>query len=67
MIIIKVRSTTRRYWEYLLRKKFKSKAKLEALVEYLVIKTVAIEAKKDVNRIIRKHNRKTTNIRKDKQ
>jgi hypothetical protein len=48
MIIVKVRPDRRRMWEYFLQKKYKSKKKLEILIEYLILKTVADEAKKAV-------------------
>ena len=48
MIIVKVRPDKRRRWEYFLQTKYKSKKKLETLLEYLVIKTVADQAKKAV-------------------
>jgi hypothetical protein len=51
MIIVKVRPDRRRMWEYFLRKKFNSKKKLEILVEYLIMKTVAEEAKKSVEEL----------------
>jgi hypothetical protein len=54
MIIVKVRSDRRRIWEYFLRKKYHSKKKLEILIEYLVIKTVADEAKKEVDELEKK-------------
>ena len=51
MIIVKVRPGRRRIWEYYLRKKYNSRKKLEVLVEYLVLKTVADEAKKAVREL----------------
>ena len=51
MITVKVRPDRRRMWEYFLQKKYKSKKKLEVLIEYLVMKTVADEAKKALREI----------------
>ena len=51
MIIVKVRPDRRRMWQYYLQKKYKSRKKLEVLIEYLVFKTVADEAKKAVREL----------------
>lgn len=51
MIGVKVSAARRRQWEYYLRKKFKSKKKLERLVEALVFEAVAEEAAKELKKI----------------
>jgi hypothetical protein len=46
-IKLKFRDSDARTYEYFLRKRFNSKATLEKLIKFLVVSTVADEAKKE--------------------
>lgn len=50
MIIIKVKESKRRLWQYYLRKKYHTqKSKLEKLVELLILEEVAKQEKKELH------------------
>jgi hypothetical protein len=52
MIKIEVSDQKRRTWEYYLRKKYNTKLmKLERMVEMLVLRTVAEEAKRELEQL----------------